>query len=127
MINIYDIKPIVAIPDVSIYLYYLSICLVILFILAVIFFTYKFIKPKPKSKENEYYKNLENLDFNNLKQSAYDISKYGRLLAKDSRQILLMDELCQELSIYKYKKNLPVDFDKNIKAKFNIFMESIDV
>jgi hypothetical protein len=127
MIKIHDIKPIVTIPDISIYLYYLSICLSLLFILTIIFFVYKFMKPKSKSKEYEYYKNLQNIDFNHVKQSAYDISKYGKLLAKESRQIQLIDDLCDELSLYKYKKEIPRDFDKKIKTKFSLFMESIHV
>lgn len=127
MIKIHDIKPIVTIPDISIYLYYLSICLSILFILTIIFFVYKFMKPKSRAKEYEYYKNLQNIDFNHVKQAAYDISKYARLLAIESRQIELMKDLCDELSLYKYKKEIPEDFDKKIKNKFNLFMESIHV
>ena len=127
MIKIHDIKPIVTIPDISIYLYYFSICLSIFLILTIIFFVYKFMKPKSKSKEYEYYKNLQNIDFNHVKQSAYDISKYARLLAIESRQIQLMEDLCDELSLYKYKKEIPKDFDKKIKNKFNLFMESIHV
>jgi ribosomal protein S10 len=127
MIKINDIKTIVEIPDFSIYLYYGALVICILLILLVVFFTYKFLKPKPKSKKYEYYTKLKNLDFNNIKQTAYDISKYGRLLAIEERQIRLIDELCDELAMYKYKKNISVSLSNDIKTKFHIFLESIDV
>ena len=97
MIQIHDIKPIVKIPDFSIYFYYGIILLAIVVGCLILFYLYKFFKPTQKSQESQYYELLQNLDFTNSKQSAYNISKYGRLLAQDERQKRLMDELDESL------------------------------
>jgi len=127
MIDIHDIKPIVEIPDISIYFYYGLIVLLITLGSIVLFFIYKFFKPKKRSEEYKYYEILQNIDFKNTKKTAYDISKYGRLLAKDEREKRLILELIELLSIYKYKKETKSTISNEIKTKFQIFMESIDV
>ena len=127
MIKIHDIKPIVEIPDFSVYLYYGLVFLVFLAICLIIYGIYKFFKPKVKTQEMYWYEELQKLDFNNIKQTAYDISKYGRYLAKEERQIRLIDELTNELSTYKYKKEIPAKLTQEIKTKFNIFMDTLDV
>lgn len=127
MIEIHDIKPIVEIPDVSIYFYYSIIVLLVTLGSIVIFFIYKFLKPKKRSEEYKYYEILRNIDFENTKKAAYDISKYGRLLAKDERQKRLILELVELLSMYKYKKEIKSKISNEIETKFQIFMESIDV
>ena len=127
MIKIHDIKPIVEIPDISIYIYYSLIVFVVLLLSIGIYFLYKFLKPKEKTKELICYEKLQNIDFTKTKDAAYKISKYGKLLAKDERQLDLINELIEELSFYKYKKMIPDEFSKETKTKFNIFMESLDV
>ena len=127
MIKIHDIKPIVEISDFSIYLYYGLILLLIVLLSFIIYLIYKFFKPKEKSQDKLWFEELQNLDLNNIKDSAYSISKYGRYLAKDERQIRLIDELVDELSEYKYKKEIPSKFTQEIKTKLTIFMDTIDV
>jgi len=127
MIKINDIKPIVEIPDVSIYLYYGVVFAGVVLTLAIFFGIYKFFQPKKRTKEYEYYQKLQNIDFTQSKQSAYDIVKYGRLLAKEERSIRLIEELSESLLQYKYQKNVPEVIDHDIQAQFLVFMESIDV
>ncbi len=127
MIDIHDIKPIVEIPDISIYFYYGLIVLLVTLGSIVLFFIYKFFKPKKRSVEYKYYEILRNIDFKNTKKTAYDISKYGRLLPKDERQKRLILELVELLSMYKYKKEIKSKISNEIETKFQIFMESIDV
>ncbi|PIF04683.1 MAG: hypothetical protein CSA86_01075 [Arcobacter sp.] len=127
MIKIHDIKPIVEIPDISIYLYYAMIFLLFLLGLFVLYILYKFFRPKAKTQEKQWYEKLQNLDFTDVKQTAYDISKYGRYLAKEERSIHLFEELSNSLLDYKYKKEVPKEFNNEIKAKYSIFMDSLDV
>lgn len=127
MIKIHDIKPIVEIPDFSVYLYYGLIFLVCIVFCIIIYAVYSFFKPKSKTQEMHWYEKLKNLDFSNIKQTAYDISKYGRYLAKEERQIRLIEELTNELTSYKYKKEIPPKLTQEIQSKFNIFMETLDV
>ena len=127
MIKIHDIKPIVEIPDFSIYLYYGLLLLSLILVCFLIYLVYKFLKPKTKSQEMIWHEKLQSLDFIDIKKTSYDISKYGRYLAKEERQIRLIDELVSDLSSYKYKKEIPSEFTQEIKTKFNIFMDTLDV
>ncbi|MGB3751457.1 MAG: hypothetical protein WA945_07805, partial [Arcobacteraceae bacterium] len=122
-----DIKPIVEIPDISIFIYYGLVCLVLMIICIGVYFFYTFLKPKEKSLESTWYENLQKTDLNDTKNAAYTISKYGQLLAKDERQIRLFEELNEELSSYKYKKNITKELSPNIKNKYRIFLETLDV
>lgn len=127
MIEINDIKPIVKIPDLSIYIYYTLFIVAFLLLVVIIFYLYKFFKKKPKTIEQKYYEKLQHINFENSKQSAYLISKYGKLLVKEERQIRLFEELNEELEVYKYKKEITIQISEKIKTKFHIFMESLDV
>jgi len=127
MIEINDIKPIVKIPDLSIYIYYTLFIVAFLLLVVIIFYLYKFFKKKPKTIEQKYYEKLQHINFENSKQSAYLISKYGKLLVKEERQIRLFEELNDELEVYKYKKEITIQISEKIKTKFHIFMESLDV
>jgi len=127
MIKINDIKPIVEIPDASIYILYALIFASLILACFIIYFVYNFFKPKKKTDEKIYYEKLKALDFIDMKQTAYDISKYGRLLAKEEREIRLIDELHEELSCFKYQKNISSTFPKEIRSKFTIFMDTLDV
>jgi len=127
MLKIHDIKPLVEIPDYSIYIYYSVIFLAILFIGFIIYFIYTFFKSKKPSQEKEYLKILSNIEFSNQKEAAYLISKYGRLLAKEDRQMTLLEDLVHDTEEFKYKKDITKDIPKSIKAKFDTFIESLDV
>jgi len=127
MIQINDIKPIVEIPDFSIYVYYCIFFFVFLLITMFFFLLYKLFKKKPITQEYQYFESLKNVDFKNTKKTAYTISKFGRLLAKDERQIRLIEELDEALEKYKYKKEVASEIAVEIQAKFKIFMESLHV
>ena len=127
MLNIHDIKPLVQIPDYSIYFYYTFIIIGILVSLFCIYLVYNYFYKRKNSQAKEYYKILKNIQFNNPKQDAYTITTYSRLLATDERSQKLLDELLESLQPYKYKKNVPKNFTKEIKAKFTTFMDSLDV
>jgi len=127
MLKIHDIKNIVEIPDNSIYLFYALIIFSILLVLLLLFLTYQYFKLKKPSKQKEYYKILQNINFDNQKESAYTISKYGQLLAKEELEVMLIDELIDDLEEYKYKKNISNTISDNIKNKYHRFMEIVNV
>jgi len=127
MLNIHDIKPLVQIPDYSIYFYYALITLGIVFTLFCIYLLYNYFQKRKNSKAKEYYKILKNIQFNNPKKDAYTITNYGRLLATEERSKKLLEDLWESLQEYKYKKDVPKTFSKDIKAKFTTFMDSLDV
>jgi len=127
MIKIHDIKPIVEIPDYSIFFYYTIIGICFLLFCLFFYLLYRFFKPRNKTQEMKWYEILSNLDFNDTKNTAYKITKYGTYLATDERQKRLIEELTNELSNYKYKKEIQNSFSSNIKTKFSIFMDTLDV
>jgi len=127
MLKINDIKPIVEIPDHSIYLYYGLILLGLCFICLILYFVYIYIKTKKNSKQKEYFKILKNIEFSNQKNAAYTISKYGRLLVKEERETRLFEELHHELEQFKYRKNISQEIPNSIKVKYETFLDSLDV
>ncbi len=125
-IKIHDIKGLVDIPDISIYIYMILWIVACAVIFIMIFLLYKFFKNRGKNKRKEYYKILKDLDLNKAKESAYTITKYGRLLAHTQREEKLINELIEELEKYKYKKKVK-SLDDDIKIAFGRFMDSVDV
>ncbi|MEA3512181.1 MAG: hypothetical protein U9R37_01125 [Campylobacterota bacterium] len=127
MIKIHDIKPIVEIPDNTIYIYYTLIVTGLLLSFLILYLIYKFFKSKKITDDKIYFEKLKRIDFKELKESSYNISKYGRVLAKDERQKRLIEELHNSLEQFKYKKTIPNTIPINIKQQFETFMESLDV
>ncbi len=125
-IKIHDIKGLVDIPDISIYIYMALWIVGCAMIFLLIFLLYRFFKSRGKNKRREYYKILENLNLNEAKESAYTITKYGRLLAHTPREEKLIGELIEELAKYKYKKEVKT-LDDDIKITFGRFMDIVDV
>lgn len=66
------------------------------------------------------------LIFQIQKKSAYTITKYSRLIVSNEREKKLAIELIESLEKYKYKKEVE-NIDNEVKAKFSIFMDSLDV
>ena len=124
--KLHDIKELEQIPDNSIFIFYFLIFIAIILIVIFIFFIIKLFKNRKKSDRKKYYEILQNIDFENSKESAYIITKYSRILAINEREKRLSEELIEELEKYKYKKNVK-QIDEAIKAKFSTFMDSIDV
>lgn len=121
-----DIKELEKIPDNSIFIFSFLIFLAILILTTLIFFLIKFFKNRKKSPRKIYFKILKNIDFSDSKKSAYVITKYSRLITTNEREKKLANELIEELEKYKYKKNVE-KIDETIKAKFLVFMDSLDV
>lgn len=125
-LKIHDIKDLIQIPDISFYVF-IALCLIIVLILLVlIFITYKYFKNKKKNKRKEYYKILKELDLKESKKSAYDISKYTRLLVSNEVEEKLFNELNEELEKFKYKKEVEPINDE-VKILFGRFMDITNV
>ncbi|WP_258238308.1 hypothetical protein [Arcobacter sp. CECT 8983] len=125
-IKIHDIKSLVDIPDFSIYIYILLISVAVFLVFLLLFLIYKIIRNRKKDFRKDYYKILEEIDFEDSKKTAYTITKYSRLLAVSQREKKLAEELIDELEKYKYKKDVK-QIDEDIKILFSRFMDSVDV
>ncbi|RXJ86026.1 hypothetical protein [Arcobacter sp. CECT 8985] len=125
-LKINDIKQLVTIPDYSFYIYILLIILAALVLLLVIYFIIKSFLNRKKSDEKIAFEKLQNLCLKNSKEDAYNITKYGKIVAKDKRSKKLYEELKEELEKYKYKKEV-YEFDQSTINQFHRFMDAIDV
>lgn len=121
-----DIKELEKIPDNSLFIFLALVLLGFIFLLILIFFITKLIKNRKKNPRKIYFKILKNVDFSNSKKSAYTITKYSRLIVSNEREKKLAIELIESLEKYKYKKEVE-NIDNEVKAKFSIFMDSLDV
>lgn len=121
-----DIKELEKIPDNSFFIFLALVLLGFIFLLILIFFITKLIKNRKKSPRKIYFEILKNVDFSDSKKSAYTITKYSRLIASNEREKKLANELIESLEKYKYKKEIE-NIDDEIKAKFSVFMDSLDV
>ncbi|OQR40761.1 hypothetical protein AS859_09730 [Aliarcobacter cryaerophilus] len=121
-----DIKELEKIPDNSLFIFSALILLGFIFLLILIFFITKLIKNRKKNPRKIYFKILKNVNFSDSKKSAYTITKYSRLIVSNEREKKLAIELIESLEKYKYKKEVE-NIDNEVKAKFSIFMDSLDV
>ncbi len=127
-IPLHDIKPLVEIPDYSIYYFAGVVILAVALLLAALFFAWKFYKKRTdKSVRKAHYKSLENIDFSNPKAAAYAITKYGYSFKNDgARQSETYENLVARLAPFKYKKTV-MQIDEETKGYYKIYLEIIDV
>ncbi len=121
-----DIKELEKIPDNSFFIFLALVLVFMILLILIIFSLIKFIKNKKPNQKKVYYKILEDINFENPKEFAYTFTKYSKFLISNDREKKLANELIEELEKYKYKKVVE-NLDEEIKAKYKIFMDSLDV
>ncbi len=121
-----DIKPLVEIPDISLFLYWgiVIVCIVVI-VVGTAFVVYKLVKMRKRNILKEYLNELYHIDFGDPKKAAYKITRYGRLLALDDRRKELFGQLENMLEKYKYKKNVE-PIDRQTKSQFELFRKICD-
>lgn len=106
-VQLRDIKPLVEIPDSSLYLYWGLIFSGVLLVVLLGYFIYKRIDfSKKEDREKQYLEALNTIDWSSPKKAAYRATYYGRLLATDERKKELYSQLFPLLEKYKYKKEV---------------------
>jgi hypothetical protein len=118
-----DIKPLLPIPDISIYLF-VGLILVGLLALGVLgYFLWRWWQRHRKSDPRvRWLRQLDSIDFDEPKRAAYLMTKYGRLLAEDKRRKEILDQLVPKLERYKYRKEVP-PLDEEVKRFMKLFIE----
>lgn len=121
-----DIKPYIQGNDL---LYWLFVLFFLVVILALIFWLaamiINLVKRRKTDMRTEYIKKLKSINWDNPKESAYTISRYGRLVATDSRSKEIFDQLESLLIKYKYKKFVD-NADQETINYYNLFMDVLD-
>ena len=121
-----DIKPLLEIPDSSIYIYWGLIGLGAVLVVAVLFFVAKKLWENRKvNKAKQYLAALKAIDWSDSKKAAYEATHYARLLATDERRKELFSQLEPMLEKYKYKKVVDT-VDQDTLNKFNLYVQVAD-
>ena len=125
-----DIKPIVNIPDNSLYeLIALTLFLVAILALIAIYLSKRGVRRRKRVilSDKEIAKNeLKELDFTNSKDAVYKFDKYIRYFL-DQESLTKYKEFLDSLSIYKYKKDVPPLDKSSIEKIKEIIKEVADV
>ena len=117
------IELIVKVESNSFY-YFLGLIFFSILIFFLLFKLVKWLWNNRKTKKTEILNILQNLDWNNSKDTAYKITKFGNQISNERSQKLL-DDLIIELEIYKYRKHSD-DISEDVKAKFQIFLGVVE-
>ena len=121
-----DVFPLVDVPDNSAYIFFTLLFAGILSVGLGSYYLYKKFRVHKISREKKYIKILKNCDFKNAKQSTYQISYYGHLLAKTVEEKKAIEEIVTQLSSHKYKKDVP-EISDEIKEQFQLFLNTIEI
>lgn len=118
-----DIKPLIAIPDNSYYIYWGVIALVSIFLLSlVIWLIVYFWKNRKINLAKGYLASLESIDWKESKEASYQATEYARLLATDEEKKALFTSLEENLSQYKYRKSVE-NIDEETKNLLKRYIE----
>ncbi|GIT97206.1 hypothetical protein [Sulfurovum sp. TSL1] len=122
---IHDIFPPVDVPDNSAYIFFSLLFAGVLSTSFVVYVLYKKFKVHKNRRVKKYIEILHNCDFKNVKQSAYQISYYGHLLAKTDQEKAALKEIVSELSLHQYKKEMP-EISEEVIEQFQLFLITVE-
>lgn len=122
-----DIKPLLEIPDSSYYLFLMLVFLGIAFLFVVIgLLIKKFWKKKKINMQKVYFERFKNLDWRDVKASAYEATELGRKLTfENERTREIYKQLVPMLEGYKYRKEVP-SLDEETLKQYNLLVHVID-
>jgi len=126
-IPLHDIKDLVEVPDNSYFYMWILIGAILVTVLIVLgIWLYKlYSKTKQENLRKVYLEKLTNIDLKDAKQAAYEMSLYGRLLAKNPRELEMLESLDSRLQKYKYKKDVESLDDESI-SYYKLFLELVN-
>ncbi len=122
-----DIKPLLEIPDSSYYLFLGMVGLLALLVLLLLFFLFKkFWRAKRESLEQRYFEEFKNLDWHEVKSSAYRATYLGRKLTQNhERTQEIYEQFLVMLEPYKYRKEV-APIDEKTLQHYNLLVHIID-
>ena len=116
-----DIKPLIEIPDSSVYLYWGLIILACIAVVLLGYLLYKRIDFSAKEdQEKRSLEALNSIEWSSAKKAAYKATYYGGLLATDERKKELFAQLLPLLERYKYKRETD-KADDATKRQFELY------
>ena len=123
-LKINPIKPLVQVPDFSLYIFILLVLCILFLITYISYYLYKKIKNKKINMQKVYKRELKKIEIKESKSAAYSITKYALLILKNETQTILAKELIGELNQYKYKKTSK-EFNEKTIVLLNKFKDTL--
>lgn len=125
-IPLYDIKPLVAVPDYSFYFFIALVTITIaVAVSAVLFFVRKF-RHGGQSERQQRYVQLASIDLSDPKKAAYAICEIGRYFARENeRSEKAYHNLFERLEPYKYAPSVDSIDDETI-GYYHLYLSIID-
>ena len=116
-----DIKDIVEVDEYSFFILMgLTVFVVILLFLAVYFFKNRRRRGKKITVKELALEKLKNIDFHDRKSVVYTFEDQSRLFLNEKNQEKF-DSIINELTIYKYKKDIP-ELDSSVEKRIKKFI-----
>lgn len=127
-IKIRDIKPLLDVPDHSLYLFIGVVLLSLVLLGGLAYLAVKWIKAKNRlNLRKTMYQKLLHVDLSDSKKAAYEITKYGLYFKDDSpRNEEMYLNLISRIERYKYKKEVGA-FEYEERSYFELYKGMIDV
>ena len=120
---LHDIKPLLPIPDVSLYIFAALIVAALVTAAALGYYLYRKLRTRRRVDPRiRWLERLDRIDYDNPKEAAYLMTRYGRHLAEDQRRRQIFDQLLPRLEAYKYKKEVP-PIDAETRRYMKLFIE----
>ena len=116
-----DIKPIVAVPDHSFWLFCIVIAAAVALLLLGAVLIVRRRKKRIDPKRTEALRRLNALDFNDTKEAVYDFSLLGHFVVTPETQSEFASIL-RELEPYKFKKEVP-PLNEALRRKMQQFIQ----
>ena len=127
-IPLHDIKPLIDVPEFSLYYLIVTVIVGVILFTLLIFALIRFIKNRNKfSLRKEHLKLLNAVEFSDAKKAAYDITYYAQSFQNDSLEHQeAYEHLQNNLETYKYRKNVD-SFDEETKTSLKNYMALLHV
>jgi len=116
-----DIKPIVAVPDHSLWLLLALIAAAILLLALLGFWLARRLRKPVEPKRAAALKRLQALDFGDTKNAVYDFSLLGHFVTTPETEAAFKT-LLADLEPYKFKKHVP-GLDASLETRMRDFIQ----
>ncbi len=120
-----DIKPLLPVPDISIYLFIALVVAGIVAFIALLIYILHWIRGRKRGDPRlDWIATLDRIDYSDPKKAAYTMTRYGRLLAEEKRSREIFSQLLPRLERYKYRKDVS-PLDSQTKRLMKLFIEMV--
>ncbi|MRI83293.1 MAG: hypothetical protein C6I00_02635 [Nitratiruptor sp.] len=123
--ELYDIKPLVPIPDYSFLFYTILILFTTLIVALAIYWIVAILARRKITQRQEILAYLRSLDRRESKRVAYEITRLGRHLVTNESTLKIYEELLRRLARYKYRAKVP-PLDEETNRYIDLFLKMGD-